>query len=441
MNRPAAKRKSSPIIFVQVGVALLVAVAIAAGIYVQSQSVDAPAPLPPSVITTPASQSRLVFNRNANSFNGAVELGGAVHLGLFAATGVTSTLNLSMPIGVPYELQDHYLVSFSSTPPGTMHVFTATYTVGDITTASLRQFSPVMTSTTAAGDSYIFSQPLLAPDGNSIAYVLSHQEFIDNGLQVKLTWTLRRADLNTQAQTTLASSQLQSANGPAVGLFFWSSASNQLYLTQQQDPTQNPRASFTLYPYNADGSGAGRPVTIPSVINQVAPDGSKVAYLDNDAATFDPQQISNFNRVTILDLSNGSSRQISAAAGNSIEPSFTWSPDSQSLAYIEKIGPHPPVAGGTAPISLFYHILLKRLDPGATQPTTISEYQAGANVAPDTTNSDMVWCGDRLYIQLIRFLGQGQSGATLYDATAAGRGGFHRAVEGEWPYQILGCVR
>ena len=438
MNKPAAKRKGSPIIFVQIGVVLLVAAAIAAGIYVQSQSVDEPAPLPTTATPAlpPASQSRLVFNLNNTSFSNAVELGGSVQLGLLDTNGITSTLNLSMPIGVPYELQDHYLVSFSSSPAGTLRVFTATYTVRDIVSADLRQFSTAMTATNALGDAYSFSQPLVAPDGNSIAFIVSHQEFIDNGTQVRLTWTLLRVDLNSDAETTLGSGQLTSVNAPAVGLFFWSSASNQIYLTQQQGVAQNP-SSVTLYPYKTDGSGGGLPVTIPSVFSQPSPDGSKLAYLDNDVATFDPQQPANFNRIVILDFYSGGLRRISAATGNRIEPDIAWSPDSQRLAYIERLG--SLAVGGTPGSSLFYHILLKRLDPGAAQPTTISEYQAGANVAPDTTNSNMAWCGDYLYIQLVSFIGQGQTRAALYDTSGDGQGGFHRVANGEWPYQMLGC--
>src|SRR5579859_5140584 len=114
MKRSAAKKKGSPIIFVQIAVVLLVAVAVAAGIYVQSQSVDVPVPLPTTATPIPPSQSRLVFNLNNTSFSNAVELGGSVQLVLLDASCITSTLNLSMPIGVPYDLQNHYLVSLSS---------------------------------------------------------------------------------------------------------------------------------------------------------------------------------------------------------------------------------------------------------------------------------------------------------------------------------------
>ncbi len=437
MKKPAAKRKGSFIIFAQIGVVLLVAVAIAAGIYVQSQSVDGPAPLPAVATPEQLAQARLVFNLNNTSFSGAVELGGEVQLGLLDDSGVTSTLNLSMPVGVPYQLQDHYLVSQVSSPAGTLRVFTTTYTVREIASSALRQLSAVMSATNALGDTYSFSQPLLAPDGNSIAYIVSHQEFIDNGTQVRLSWTLLRADLNSGAETTLGSGQLSGVGVPAVGLMFWSSASKQIYLTQQS-ATQNPNASVTLYPYNADGSGAGQPVTIPSVFNMAAPDGSKVAYLDNDKATYDPRQLPNFNRIVILDLSSGGLRRISAAVGNLIEPDFAWSSDSKNLAYIERLG--APTAGGNPGNSLFYHILLKRFDPGTAHTTAISEYQANANVAPNTTNNNMVWCGDRFYIQLVSFMGLGQSRATLYDTSADGQGGFRRAVAGEWPYQMLGCV-
>ncbi len=448
MNKPAAKRKGSPIIFVQIGVVLLVAAAIAAGLYVQSQGTGDATPLLATPLTparpqdgggslASASKARLVYNLNNNSFSGAVELGGAVHLGLLDANGMTSTLTLSVPSGAPYEMQGHYLTSFNSSPPGTIRVFTATYTVQDIVAPLIRQFSPAITATTAVGESYSFSPALVAPDGNSIAYVLGHQQFISNGLQVQLTWSLLRANLITQTQTTIASGKLAGSNIPAVLPIAWSSRTNQIYLNLQQDPSLNSAA--TLNAYNADGSGAGKQVDVPSPFIQPSPDGSKLVYLDNDAATFVPQQPNNTNRITILDLQDGSSRHISVA-GNSIEPNFAWSPDSQSLAYVERLGPPPPAVGGTPAANLFYHILLRRLDAGTTQPTTISEYLAGASINPGATNSNLAWCGDHLYIQIISFIGQGQTRTALYEVPADAQSGFQPAVAGDWPYQILGCV-
>jgi len=433
MNKPVAKGKGSSIIFVQVGVVVLVAVAIAVGIFIQAQAVDESAPLPPIVTTTPVVQPRLVFDLNAGRF------GDTVQLGLLDAQGVTSTLTLPLPLGASYSLVGDKLLTFATSPRGAIGVFTATYTLRSLDSSSLRQFSTVMTATNAIGDSYIFSPAVLSPDGNSIAYLREHQQFIDNGLRIRITWTLLRADLNTQAETTLGSGQLEGTSTPATWLAFWSSASNQIYLNLQADPSQNTIA--TLYAYSADGSGAGRQVAIPSFFYQVSPDGSEIANLDSNIATFSPQQFNNFNRITILDLRDGSSRSIVASTANTIEPDLAWSPDSQSLAYIERVGPPTPVAGKSAAGDLFYHILLKRLDLSAAQPINISEYQAGANDLPYAPNNNLAWCGNRLFIQLTSYRGAGNSSATLYYILAERAGGFRPAVAGDWPYNIVGCIR
>ncbi|PZR94931.1 MAG: hypothetical protein DLM69_12050 [Candidatus Chloroheliales bacterium] len=432
MNKPVAKGKGSSIIFVQVGVVVLVAVVIAVGILTQPQGVDEQALLPPLATATPVSQPRLAFDLNAGRLKDTVQIG------LLDAQGVTSTLNLPLTLGASYSLVGDKLLTFATSPRGVIGVFTATYTLRSLDSSALRQFSTVMTATNAIGDSYIFSPAQLSPDGSSIAYLRDHQQFIDNGLRVRLTWMLLRVDLNTKTETTLGSGELEGTTAPSASLAFWSNASNQIYLNLQAASSQKPVA--TLYPYNADGSGAGRQVTVPSFFYQVSPDGSKIASLDSSVATFTPQQFNNFNRITILDLQNGSSRRIVASGDDAIEQ-IAWSPDSQSLAYIERLAPPTPVAGKMAAGDLFYHILLKRLDLSAAQPINISEYQAGANDPPYATNSDLAWCGSRLYIQLTSYRDAGNSSATLYYIPTDRPGGFRPAVAGDWPYNIVGCVR
>lgn len=433
MRNSSNHKKGVPALYLQATIVLLVAAAVVAFLLLAHPSDDLP-PILPAPTPIPAAASGLIFDLNGGS------LSSIARFGLLDEQGVTSTFSVVLPIGATYDFQRGRIVTFATSDRAATQFFTATYSVGSLGALNPQQVSDSVTGTNQIGDVYTFSPPLLAPDASSIAYIRSHQQFIDNGLKVQLTWALLRVDLNTQAISTLGSGQLQGASIPGVLPVFWSSATNQIYLNMQTDNSQPFARNASLYPYDAGGHGPGKQINIPSPFNITSPDGSEIAYLTSTLATFDPQQLPSGNQIVVQDLSSGSSQTISAVPGDIIEPSFAWSPDSHSLAYVEQIAPPTPVAGKQSAGSLFYHIQLKRFDLGNNQSLTLSEYRANPNLSTTATNSQVFWCGVRLYLQVFSFLGGGQTSGSLYAIAPDGSSGLRPAYPGAWTHPILDCA-
>ncbi len=410
---------------------MLVAVIVVIGILAAPQSLGETPIVEPTATAAPNAMPNLMIDLKG-------EQGEVVSLALQNSQGVTTSLNLELLASARPALHYGRLVSYTTTSQVAEGNYTATYMVRSFNPPTERQFSVIVSNTLKLVSS--LTPALLAPDGNSIAYIINQQQFVGGTLGVRGTWTLYRADLGSDAATAIASGKLEDYAAWYLTPLCWTAATNQVYLRSWNSATYNP----TIYSFAADGSGAGQRLELPSRLTFPAPDGSHLAYLDRDDSQPAPRGRINEslnNRIVLLDLANGSVSKIMPATDNYLEATLAWSPDGQSLVYIEH---DIAAAQSRGPLQAHqpHQAIVKRRDLAANRSYTLGDYLSNPPSDEQAAQSEFVlglaWCGERLYLPVTVALHDKQT-TTLYSATPRTRASLAIAAA-NWPYATFGCV-